>query len=136
MVRSPKLRPSIALIASAALALFALAGCDSPQNTFSPKSDTADSILSIYILVTVVASIVGFAVLVAMVWLMVKYRAKPGVPARQIHGNNRLEVAWTIAPVLVLILIGAPPPRCTSRQSATNGGSSSSTRAWVRTAAT
>ena len=108
MVRSPKVRPSILTVAMAAAWLLALAGCSSPQNTFSPKSDIADSILSLYVLVTVVASIVGFAVLVAMVWLMVKFRAKPGVPARQIHGNNKLEIAWTVAPVLVLILIGVP----------------------------
>jgi cytochrome c oxidase subunit 2 len=96
------------VVAFAALFLLALAGCDSPQNTFSPRSDVADSIMTVYVLVTVLASIVGFAVLVAMVWLIVKFRARPGVQARQIHGNNKLEIAWTIAPVLVLIMIAVP----------------------------
>lgn len=108
MVRFPKVRPTSLMVALVALLLLALAGCDSPQNTFNPKSDVADSIMSIYVLVTVAASLVGFAVLVAMGWLLFRFRAKPGVPARQIHGNNKLELAWTIAPVFVLLLIGIP----------------------------
>ena len=108
MVRFPKFRTPILTIALMALLLAVLSACASPQSTFDPKSDAADSILTIYILVTVVASVVGFAVLAAMVWLMVKFRAKPGVPARQIHGNDRLEMAWTIAPVFVLLIIFIP----------------------------
>jgi cytochrome c oxidase subunit II len=108
MVRFPKSRSPLLTIALMALLLAVLSACASPQNTFDPKSDATDSVLTIYILVTVVASIVGFAVLVAMAWLLIRFRAKPGVPARQIHGNNKLEIAWTIAPVFVLLIIGIP----------------------------
>src|SRR5690606_18489268 len=33
---------------------------------------------------------------------------RPGREARQIHGNTRLEVVWTILPVVVLAAIAAP----------------------------
>lgn len=108
MVRFPKLRPAILTAVLAALLLVALAACSSPQTTFDPRSDVADSIHTIYILVTVLASLVGFAVLVAMTWLLIKFRAKKGVPARQIHGNAKLEVAWTIAPIFVLVAVALP----------------------------
>jgi len=108
MARFLKSRTPILSVALMALLLAALSACASPQSTFDPQSDAADSILSIYIFVTIVASIVGFAVLVAMVWLLIKFRAKPGVPARQIHGHNKLEVAWTIAPIFVLLIIAFP----------------------------
>jgi cytochrome c oxidase subunit 2 len=108
MARFLIFRTPVLKVALMALLLAVLSACGSPQSTFDPKSDVADSILSIYILVTVVASIVGFLVLVAMVWLLIRFRAKPGVAARQIHGNNKLEVAWTIAPILVLLVIGIP----------------------------
>ncbi len=108
MVRFPKSLTPLLMVALMALLLAVLSACASPQSTFDPKSDAADSVLTIYILVTVVASVVGFAVLAAMVWLIIKFRAKPGVPARQIHGNNRLEASWTIAPILVLLIIGIP----------------------------
>ncbi len=97
MVRSPKFRPTILTAVLAVLLVVALGACASPLNTFEPRSDVADSILTIYILTIVLSSLVGFAVLVAMVWLLVKFRARDGVPARQIHGNTKLEVAWTIA---------------------------------------
>lgn len=108
MVRFPKLRMPILTVALMLLLVAVLSACASPQNTFDPKSDAADSVLSIYVLVTVVASIVGFAVLVAMAWLLFKYREKPGVPAKQIHGSNKLEIGWTIAPILVLLIILFP----------------------------
>ncbi len=108
MARFLKLRTPILTVALMALLLAVLSACASPQNTFDPKSDATDSILTIYILVTVVASVVGFAVLAAMVWLIIKFRAKPGVPAKQIHGNTKLEIAWTIAPILILLIIGIP----------------------------
>jgi cytochrome c oxidase subunit 2 len=108
MARFPKFRTPILTVALMALLLAVLSACASPQNTFDPKSDAADSILTIYIIVIVVASIVGFAVLAAMVWLMIKFRAKPGIAAKQIHGNTKLEIAWTIAPILVLLIIAFP----------------------------
>ncbi len=108
MVRLPKFRPTILTAVLAVSLVVALAACSSPQSTFEPRSDVADSIHTLYILTIVLSSLVGFAVLVAMVWLLVKFRAKDGVPARQIHGNTKLEVAWTIAPIFVLVAIGLP----------------------------
>jgi cytochrome c oxidase subunit 2 len=37
--------------------------------------------------------------------MLVKYRARKGAVADQIHGNTRLEVAWTVIPALVLIFL-------------------------------
>ncbi|MDA1036040.1 MAG: hypothetical protein O3B65_04060, partial [Chloroflexi bacterium] len=108
MVRFPKLRPTILTAVLAAVLLVTLAACASPQNTFDPRSDITDSILTIYLVVVTLASIVGFAVLAGMVWLLIRYRAKDGVPARQIHGNNKLEIAWTIAPIFILVAIALP----------------------------
>ncbi len=55
------------------------------------------------------AVIVFVAVEGALVYAMIKFRRRPslGMP-RQSHGNTRLEVAWTIAPVLVLAVIAVP----------------------------
>lgn len=108
MVRFPKLRPTVLAAVVGTVLLVALAACESPQTTFEPRSDVADSIHTIYILVTVLASLVGFAVLAGMVWLMVRFRAKEGVAARQIHGNTRLEIVWMVAPILVLVMVLFP----------------------------
>ena len=63
MVRFPQFRPTILTVVLAALLLVVLGGCASQMNTFDPKSDTTDSILTIYIITIVAASLVGVAVL-------------------------------------------------------------------------
>lgn len=101
-------RRPVSALSALSLALFAFSACTSPQNTFDTASDAAQRVQSIYVLVIVLASVIGSAVLIAMVWLMVRFRARPGVKARQIHGNNTLEIAWTVAPIVVLVVIGVP----------------------------
>jgi cytochrome c oxidase subunit 2 len=100
-------RPLI-LMALAALGVLSLAACAAPQSTFSPASDVADNINTIYVLVVVAASIIGFLVLVAMAYLIIRYRARPGGKAQQIHGSNKLEVTWTVLPIGVLLIIAIP----------------------------
>ncbi len=88
--------------------LLVLSACSSPQTTFDPKSDATDKIHTLYILIIVISGAIGAAVLIAMGYLMIKFRARPGVKARQIHGNNTLEVLWTLGPILILVMIGVP----------------------------
>ncbi len=40
-----------------------------------------------------------------MIIFLVKYRQKPGTRAIYTHGNSTLEMAWTIIPSLILVLI-------------------------------
>lgn len=100
-------RVLFALLAIAVM-LAAIAGCDTPQTTFEPRSEETQGIHSIYIFVIVAASIVGFLVLAAMVYILIKYRAKDGRKARQIHGNIPLEITWTIIPILILVSVAIP----------------------------
>lgn len=51
--------------------------------------------------------VVGAAVFILLIWFLVRYRAKPGRAATFIHGNNRLELAWTIVPALILAVTAA-----------------------------
>lgn len=40
-----------------------------------------------------------------MIVFLIRYRAKPGVRAIYSHGNNKLEIAWTITPAIILAII-------------------------------
>jgi cytochrome c oxidase subunit 2 len=43
---------------------------------------------------------------VTLVWFLVKYRKRDGQPrAHFIHGNTRLEMAWTLAPAVILAVL-------------------------------
>ena len=71
-------------------------------STAAPKIDT---LLDVII---VLASFVFAIVMVMMVYSVWKWRAKPGDESdgAPIHGNTRLEIAWTVIPT-VIVLFGA-----------------------------
>jgi cytochrome c oxidase subunit 2 len=76
----------------------------------SPHSPNAHNTREAYIFVLVFTSIVFVGVEGALIVLMAKYRR--GRRARsadglQIHGSTRLEILWTVVPVLILAAIGA-----------------------------
>jgi len=71
-----------------------------------------------------IAALVFIVVEALLIYAVWRYRAKPSEPdtlPRQIHGNTPIEIAWTIAPAIVLAIVfvmtirtmgvvAAPPP--------------------------
>lgn len=79
------------------------------QNNRSPESR---EIWSLYSLVWWLALMVFILVEVALFYAVFRFRRRPGQALpKQTHGNNRLEVAWTIAPALLLVLMAIPTVR-------------------------
>ena len=103
-------RNRLALSALAACAaLLALAPAAS-AGIFWPESDgspNAGDIAILYKLIMVLALIVFVAVEGALIYSLFKFRARKGAVAAQIHGNTRLEVGWTVAAALILVVITA-----------------------------
>ena len=79
-----------------------------PQTTLDPRSDNATSINDVYTLITVLAGVVMVGVLTATLGLALVFRERPGREAQQIHGNSRLEVFWTLIPVIIVVAISVP----------------------------
>ena len=90
------------------LALFAAACTTDPQTTIDPKSDVADSVHSLYILIFILSAIVLVGVLGAVIVFSFMFRERPGREARQFHGNTRVEVLWTVIPVIIVVIITVP----------------------------
>jgi cytochrome c oxidase subunit 2 len=103
----------LVLVAVAAVALV-LAACsevkNNGQNSLEPKSPQADKIYNLFVPILIIAIIVGIAIIVATVTLAIKFRYKKGKNEnpKQIHGNTRLEIGWTILPALLLAIIAVP----------------------------
>lgn len=88
-----------------------LGGCgwDAPMTTVVARSDVARDILHVYSVITWVSAIIALVVSGALVWIFVRYRERPGEPTpTQTRGHTALEIAWTIAPALVLLVIAIP----------------------------
>jgi cytochrome c oxidase subunit 2 len=89
-----------------------LCGCalqDYPQSTLHPHSDYAWSIQRL--LETLVFWVVVIFVLVegALIVTVVRFRNRPGAKEpKPVHGHTALEVAWTIAPALILAFVAVP----------------------------
>jgi cytochrome c oxidase subunit 2 len=68
-------------------------------------SPNAEGIRELYLIIFVLACIIFFGVGGLILYTAFKFKARKGAVAAQIHGNNRLEVAWTVGAALLLVVI-------------------------------
>ncbi len=71
----------------------------------SAEADDIDTLLDVMI---VVSSFVFSVVMVMLGWCIYAYRAKPGDESdgKPIHGNTRVEIAWTLIPTIIVLAGG------------------------------
>jgi cytochrome c oxidase subunit 2 len=79
------------------------AGIIAPEH--GSGSANAEGISSLYKLILVLAIIVFVGVEAALLWAVVKFKARKGAVAAQIHGNTRLEIGWTVGAAAILIFL-------------------------------
>ncbi len=91
-----------ALLAVLATAVPASADFLTPESGGSPNADNIDSLFK---LILILAAIIFVGVEAALIWATIKFKAKKGAVAAQIHGNTRLEIAWTAIPALILVFL-------------------------------
>ena len=60
---------------------------------------------SLFYLIYYITAVTFVIVTVLMVVFLIKYRAQPGRRATYTHGNTALEIAWTIAPSILLVIL-------------------------------
>jgi len=57
----------------------------------------------IFYVILILTGVTFIGVFSVLAYFLVKYRARPGVPAIHSHGNNTLEVVWTTIPVFIFL---------------------------------
>jgi cytochrome c oxidase subunit 2 len=92
----------LALLLLTALAGSAFASAIAPEAGGSPN---ADDIHSLYMIVLVVAIVIFVGVEGALLYSVVKFRARKGAVPAQIRGNTRLEIGWTVGAALILVVL-------------------------------
>jgi cytochrome c oxidase subunit 2 len=96
------------------VAMLLLTACgpnvEKPYSTISPVSPTARDIQSLYELIFWLALVVFVGVQFAIVYSALRFRRPKAAKQRppQVHGNSRLEIAWTVLPAVVLLVILIP----------------------------
>jgi cytochrome c oxidase subunit 2 len=82
---------------------------DSPMTTVRPKSDFGKWIDEIFMLISWTTLVIFIVVEGGLVYACWRFRDRPGAPIpKQIHGHTVLEISWTVAFSLVLLIIGIP----------------------------
>jgi cytochrome c oxidase subunit II len=73
-----------------------------PESGGSPNANEIDSL---YKITLAIALVIFVLVEGALVYALVKFRARKGAVAAQIRGNTRLEVGWTVAAAVILLAL-------------------------------
>src|SRR5262249_54152934 len=80
----------------------------SPTNIFAPASTPAKSILSLSLFVLVITGVIFVVVASLLAYAVVKFRRRKGDDSRepaQVYGSNQVEIAWTVIPVLIVVVL-------------------------------
>lgn len=84
------------------------AGEASPTNIFAPASTPAKSVFDLSMLVLIVTGVIFVIVAGLLSYAAVKFRHRRGDDRQeplQIYGSDQLELAWTVIPVLIVIVL-------------------------------
>jgi len=112
-VRMPLFRGTkrwVVIVAAMLLSSLLLSACgeNSPSvlNTFGPN---AAKEAGLFWFTLIVATIVFVAVEGMLLYSIIRYRERPNSPnPKQTHGNNTIEIAWTVAPsIFLFVVLGA-----------------------------
>src|SRR5579864_1455336 len=75
-------------------------GSESP---FVPRSPFAASIANLFSITLVVCAVIGVGVTAAIAYSLIRFRARSdGNEPRQVDGNRRIEIAWTLIPIAIV----------------------------------
>ena len=106
------MRVFVRAIAPALLAATVLVagGCvwKTPMSSVVAGSDYNRAILHVYTIVTWVTVVIALIVFVALAYVLARYCERPDAVASTTPGLPALEIAWTIVPALVLLVIAIP----------------------------
>src|SRR6202162_3217818 len=76
------------------------------SNALDPQSPQARAIYELAIHSTIIFTLIFVIVTGAIIYAIFRFRARPGEPdPRQIPGNRKVEIAWTIIPFLIVIFL-------------------------------
>ena len=102
------LHSMVLLFCSVTMATAAVARSTGPTNIFAPQSTPAKSIFNVSIFVLVITGIIFAVVFTLLVYATFKFRARSAStnsePA-QVYGSTQIELAWTIIPILIVVVL-------------------------------
>lgn len=106
--RAARRRRALPLGAIGLVVLLASCAKDAPQDTWQPEGDNAQKIHDLQWPVFAIAGLVAVIVILAVSWVVFRYRDRGQAIPEQSHGKPALEIGLTILPALILIGVAVP----------------------------
>lgn len=94
-----------------ALLFSACLGSKNPQDTLAPRGPVAHDQKQLFYPIFWIAVVIFVAVEGLFLYALFRFRHRRGqedILPKQVHGNTRMEIGWTIAPTLLLAIIAIP----------------------------
>jgi cytochrome c oxidase subunit 2 len=90
-----------------AVGLCSATGGPAVPSIFKPESTPADSIYHLSVLVLTITGLIFVVVFSLLVYALVKFRrrAGDGPEPPQVYGSNQMELAWTVMPVIIVLVL-------------------------------
>lgn len=79
-------------------------------STLNPQGPVAQKQFDLMILSILIMVLVVVVVFAIAIYVLIKFRRRPGdnkIP-EQVEGNHKLEVIWTVIPLILLVILGIP----------------------------
>ncbi|MBA4495453.1 cytochrome c oxidase subunit II [Paenactinomyces guangxiensis] len=109
-----------------ALAVFALSGCSGhpSMDALQPKGTAGEIQLDLIKWSFIMMLGVFTVVITIFVYVLIRFRKRKGkdIMPEQVHGNNWLELAWTVIPIILLAILAVPTVKYTFQLSDTKPG--------------
>jgi len=80
----------------------------SPTNIFAPNSTPADTIFGLSMFVLAITGVIFAVVASLLTYAVIKFRRRSGDDGRepaQVYGSTQVELAWTVIPVLIVVVL-------------------------------
>src|SRR6267143_928584 len=80
----------------------------SPTNIFAPASTPAHSILALSLFVLAVTAAIFVIVFSLLLYCVVRFGKRADDDGReppQVYGSNQVELAWTVIPILIVVVL-------------------------------
>ena len=107
---TPSKLSKLALIVLAIAATVLVAACSPqhPQSTFGYAGPVARDQGNLFLLIFWIAVAVFIVVEGAIIYAAIRYRRRDDKIPKQVHGNTKLEITWTVLPSIVIAAIAVP----------------------------
>src|SRR6266481_1687415 len=80
----------------------------SPTSIFAPVSTPANSIFGLSLFLVAIAAVIFVIVFSLLAYAVVRFRKRANDDGRepaQVYGSNHVEIAWTVIPVLIVVVM-------------------------------